>query len=336
MKTKSNLLQSFLLATLILLLPQMGAAQNYIVNYYGLNLAARDLVYYPAQKQFIINTVTDGQLGYINSEGRYKLFLKDSLLAGSTAVKIRGNFLYALSGNVLSKSNTDSINQNRPKLVKVNLLDKSIASVYELDNLYKGAHFLTDLAIDPAGVIYISDALSPVIYKIDTNGVGSVLLENDQLRSPNGQVNAIAYHRNGYLLVAVNRDILKINLSNLNSVSAVYMDEFRFSDINSLHFTPEHLLVVSEKGSTGKVHILNSSDSWVTGNVLRTDDWTYKTPVNIEFVDNRIYVLDSNSDKIVPSDFSVRVIDLHKLPTPTKKRNAKITTGHVTVTRKDF
>jgi WD40 repeat protein len=199
--------------------------------------------------------------------------------------------------------------------------------------VFKGPHFVADLTIDPEGIVYIVDALSPVIYKVDQSGRGSILIESDLLRSETGQVKAIAYHKHEYLLVAVDRDILKVDLK----TGAVYMVsvETEFDSINSLHFTKEYLLVVSEGGRNGKVHILNTSNSWLAGKVLRTDTWQYKNPMNIEFVDNRIYILDSQADKVASSDFSVRIIDLNKLPT-SKRRKARILAGDVTILKKDF
>lgn len=304
-------------------------AQNYIVNYYGFNLAAQDLVYYPAQKQFLINSIRDGQLGYVNSEAQYREVLKDSLLIGATAMKIRGNTLYAIT-NRLGVSNQSS---SLPRLVKLNLITGKVESVYNLGTLFRGPHFVTDLTIDPEGVVYIVDALSPLIYKIDKSGKGSIFLESDLLKSETGQVKAIAYHKHDYLLVAVDREVLKIDIK----TGAVYQVDIDtdFDSINSLHFTKEYLLVVSEGGQHGKVHILNTSNSWVAGRVLRTDAWEYKNPINIEFVNNRIYVLDSEAEKLASSDFSVRIIDLNKLPTSRRKK-ARILAGDVTILRKDF
>ena len=306
-------------------------AQNYIVNYYGFNVGAQDLVYHAAQKQFMINSKTDGQLGYINSEAQYSPLLKESLLIGSTAIKIRGNTLYALTNP--SNSANSKAGENQPRLVKLNLTTQKVESVYELGQLFKGPHFVADLTIDPEGVVYIVDALSPVIYKVDQSGRGSILVESDLLRSETGQVKAIAYHKHEYLLVAVDKDILKVDLK----TGTIFMVnvETEFESINSLHFTKEYLLVVSEGGKTGKVHILNTSNSWLAGKVLRTDTWEYKNPVNIEFVDNRIYVLDSEANQVPSSDFSVRIIDLNKLPT-SKKRKARILAGDVTILKKDF
>lgn len=111
---------------LILLLAALASgqarAQNYIVNYYGFNVGAQDLVYHAAQKQFMINSITDGQLGYINSEAQYRPLLKEELLIGATAMKIRGNTLYA----VTNRLNAANENGNQPRLIKLNLTTKKV------------------------------------------------------------------------------------------------------------------------------------------------------------------------------------------------------------------
>ncbi|MEJ7694817.1 hypothetical protein [Daejeonella sp.] len=316
---------------LIALSYREARAQNYIVNYLGLNLDARDLVYYPAGKLFMINSINDGQLGYVNSDGQYRFLLKDSILIGTAAMKIQGNTLYAII-NPVRKPNAIK-GGSKPQLVKLNLSTNKIESVYELGDLFKGLHYVTDLTVDPDGVVYIADALAPVIYKVDKKGRGSVLVENELLSGITDQIKSIAYHKHEYLLVSVGRNILKVDLK----TKAIYMVSIEkdFDDINSIHFTKEYLLVVSEGNADGRVHILNTSNSWLSGQVLRTDIWKYKRPVNIEFVDNRIYVLDSEADKIAQPDFSIRVIDLNKLPA-NKKRKARIIAGDVTILKKDF
>ncbi|HEX8376303.1 MAG TPA: hypothetical protein VF602_00695 [Pedobacter sp.] len=325
----------FITLSIIMMLSSIGAqAQNYLVTYSGLNLDARDLAYYPAKKQFIISSAQDGQLGFIDSEGGYSLLLKDSLLIGATGLKINGDFLYVLTGNSVISSQANTHTDNQTKLVKVNLLDKTIIYVQEIDKLYKGPHFISDLAIDGEGAVYIVDAQSPVIYKIQSDGTGSVLLEDSRLNTEAFQTKTISYHKNGYLLVAVNSTLLKIDLSNTNSISEVYIEE-GLGAIASLHFTPEHLLILSEVGESGKIHILNSTNSWASGNVLRTDTSTYLNPVNTDFVKNKIYVLDSHKDKVSSSDFSVRVIDLQKYPSK-NKRKGRVIVGEVTVSKKGF
>lgn len=327
MKNFTTLLVSCLMA----LATGQVKAQNYIVNYFGFNLDPRALVYYPDEKQFIVNSMNDGQLGYVNSEGQYKFLLENKLLVGSTAMKVRGKILYALVNP--EKGPDMESGASRPQLIKLNLSTQKVESVIELGSLFKGLHYVTDLTINPGGVIYVVDALSPVIYKVDKNGKATVLIENNLLFSKTDQVKSIAYHKHEYLLVSMGREILKVDLK----TKAVYIVsvETDFDEIKSLHFTKEFLLVVSEGTSDGRVHILNTSNSWLSGRVLRTDAWQYKNPVNIEFVDNRIYILDSAADLTESPDFSVRVIDLNKLPT-NKKRKARIIAGDVTILRKDF
>lgn len=350
MKTTSNTLQQFisfttlkssarpfslaLIVSVMLLMALQVKAQSYIINYSGLNLDAQALAYYPAQKRFIVSSMKDGQLGYIDSDGQYTLFLKDSLLIGATGLKVKDNFLYVLAGNSNTPSNIDLTSGKHIKLIKLNLLDKTIVSTYKLDKLHPGPHYISDLVIDNKGTVYITDVLNPVIYKVNTDGSTSILLTNKLLDSKSNQNKAITYHKNDYLLVAVNSDIFKIDLTNNNSISKVFVEE-GFDSINSMHFTPNHLLILSEGGDSRKVHILNSSNSWVAATILRTDTWNYNSPVNLDFVKNKIFVLDANTDKVSSADFSLRVIDLKKYPRK-KGKKGRAVAGDISATKKGF
>ncbi|MEJ6980288.1 hypothetical protein WG906_07495 [Pedobacter sp. P351] len=323
-----------LILALTLFTEKQVKAQNYTINYFDVNLDAQALAYYPPQKCFVVSSMKEGQLGYIDSEGRYKLFLKDDKLIGATGLKVRDNFLYVLTGNSTLTSKGDPAFGKDIKLIKINLLDKTIVSTYELDKLYSGPHYITDLVIDNEGIVYITDAFCPVIYKVSPNGVTSILLTDKRLNSQNNQNKPLTYHKNGYLLVAVNSDILKIDLTNNNSISRVFVEE-GFDDINSIHFTTNYLLALSEGGDSRKVHILNSSNSWASANILRTDIWNYNSPVNLDFFKNKIFVLDANIEKVSDADFSVRVIDLKKYPKK-KGKKGRVVAGDISVARKGF
>lgn len=301
-----------------------GSAQTHVINYSALNIGARDFLYYPQKKQFIINSADNGDLGYLTSNGEYTVFLKDSLSSSSSKMLLDGNFLYVLAGASESDGLSNTSKNEHGVLLKVDLLNNTIVARREIDKLQIGADVDHDLAIDSEGAIYIIDALSPVIHKIKSDGSPTVLM-TDKLLASKTRSKSIAYHKNGYLLVAVDQDLYKIDLTKNNSISTVLMED-GFDVITSINFTPNHLLVLSEGGSSNQVHILNSSNSWASGKVLKSDNWKYNRPGEVEFVSNKIYVLDSQvqTSGKSPVGFLIRVIDLQKrdLDRPRKFRVA--------------
>ena len=325
MKVLLNLLIALMLAT--------GAfAQSMVVNYFDNDIYPQSIVYYPATKQFIVGSMKRGQIGSVNDKGEYKVLLKDSLLIATSGLKISGNTLYALTGDLgFSANSSEQSKFNVARLVTIDLLSNKITSVLNLDTLVKGRHFVTDLAIDDKKNIYITDSYSPVIYKVNPAGKASVWVNSEQFDGDGRNLNGIVYHKHGFLLVASKTgQLYKINVRDSSQISEVEI-EGDFKGVNGLQFTPNHLLVMSQAQGYNQVHILSSNNSWKTARVLRTDNYQYIYPNKAETVGNKIYIVDSNLDELNKSSgqsnsFSVRVIDLqkHRLTKKRKKDSVKV------------
>ena len=315
-----------------LLLCTATRAQSLVVNYFDNDTYPQSIVYYPATKQFIVGSMKKGQIGSVNEKGEYKVLLKDSALIATSGLKISGNTLYALTGDLgYSANSSEQSKYNVARLVTIDLLSNKITSVLNLDTLVKGRHFVNDLAIDNNGNIYITDSFSPVIYKVSPAGKASVWVNSEQFDGDDRNLNGIVYHKNGFLLVASKTgQLFKIDVKDSSQITEVEI-EGDFKGVNGLQFTPGHLLVMSQAQGYNQVHILNSNNSWRTARVLRTDNYKYIYPNKAETVGNKIYIVDSNLDELNKSSgqsngFSVRVIDLqkHRIKKKRKKENVEV------------
>jgi hypothetical protein len=126
-------------------------------------------------------------------------------------------------------------------------------------------HFANDIAVDSQGNAYITDSLSPIIYKVDAQGVASVFLENSQLSGGTGfGLNGIVFHPDGYLLVAKTNDgtLFKVPVANPASFTAVTSSQSLVGADGMLLLDPTTLLVVA--GSQNTVFRMTSSDAWAT------------------------------------------------------------------------
>ncbi|MFJ4189072.1 hypothetical protein [Kitasatospora sp. NPDC089509] len=65
-----------------------------------------------------------------------------------------------------------------------------------------GSHLANDIALAPDGTAYVTDSFAPVVYRVDPDGTGSVLLRDDRLTAAPGSygLNGIAY-REGRLVL---------------------------------------------------------------------------------------------------------------------------------------
>jgi sugar lactone lactonase YvrE len=325
----------FLYILMVVLFSADARSQSLVINYFNTDAYPQSIVYYPARNQFIVGSMKRGQIGSINEKGEYTVLLNDSSLVSSSGLKIRGNDLYVLSGDLgYSANSTEKSKYHMARLVKIDLKTNKISSVINLDTLFKGPHFVNDLAIDDTGNIYITDSYSPVIYKVQPNGKAFVWVNHDEFKSDGRNLNGIVYHKNGYLLVALSQSgkLYKIDASDSSKITEVEI-EGDFKGVNGLQFTPNHLLVMSQAQGHNQVHILNSNNSWKTAKVLRTDNYKYIYPNKAETVGNKIYIMDSNVEDLnkssgLTNSFAVRVIDLQKRLVK-KNRKGKVTVGPV-------
>lgn len=318
-----------------LFLSASAQAQSFVINYFETDIYPQSIAYYPAKKQFIVGSMKKGQIGSVNEKGEYTLLLKDSALVATSGLKIRGNDLYVLSGDLgYSAYSSEKGKYNVARLIKVDLLSNKITSIINLDTLFKGPHFVNDLTIDDAGNIYVTDSYSPVIYKIQPSGKASVWVNSDHFNSEGKNLNGIVYHTNGYLLVgSKSGQLFKIDVKDSSKISEVEI-EGDFKGVNGLQFTSNHLLIMSQAQGYNQVHILNSNNSWKTARVLRTDNYKYIYPSRAETVGNRIYIIDSNLDELSSSSkssntFSVRVIDLQKRILKKNRKAKEVVVGPI-------
>jgi len=115
------------------------------------------------------------------------------------------------------------------------------------------------------GNIYITDSLSPIIYKVDTNGTPTVFLENAQLSGGTGfGLNGIVYHPDGYLLVAKSNDgtLFKVPLANPTGFTPVASTQSLVGADGLLLLNSTTLLVVAGNQST--VFRMATTDDWAT------------------------------------------------------------------------
>ena len=310
-------------------------AQSLVINYFDNDIYPQSIVYYPAKKQFIVGSMKRGQIGSVNEKGEYTVLLKDSSLIATSGLKINGNKLYALTGDLgYSANSSEKSKYNVARLVTIDLISNKITAVLNLDTLFHGRHFVSDLAIDTAGNIYITDTFSPVIYKVRPDGRSSVWVNSEQFNSEGRNLNGIVFHKNGFLLVATKSgQLYKIDTKDSSNISEVEI-EGDFKGVNGLQFTPNHLLVMSQAQGYNQVHILNSNNSWKTARVLRTDNYKYIYPNRAETVGNKIYIVDSNLDDLnktagQSNSFSVRVIDLQKRMMKKNRKTEEVVVGPI-------
>jgi sugar lactone lactonase YvrE len=233
-------------------------------------LSPEGIQYDEANKRFIVSSRTQGRIGTVRDDSTYTALADDPHLVSTIGLNLdasRQRLLAAVSDiGVNTTRSTATTLRKLAALASFNPSTGALISYVDLGGLRPALpHFANDIAVDAQGNAYITDSLSPIIYKVDAQGVATVFLENSQLSGGTGfGLNGIVFHQDGYLLVAKTNDgtLFKVPIANPTSFTPVTSSQGLVGADGLLLLDPTTLLVVA--GSQSTVFRMTSSDAWAT------------------------------------------------------------------------
>ena len=233
-------------------------------------LSPEGIQYDEANKRFIVSSRTQGRIGTVRDDSTYTQLADDPRLVSTIGLNLdasRQRLLAAVSD--IGVNTTRSTATTLRKLAALAIFNPSsgaLLSYVDLGALRPTqAHFANDIAVDAQGNTYITDSLSPIIYKVDAQGVATVFLENSQLSGGSAfGLNGIVYHPDGYLLTAKTSDgtLYKVPLANPANFTSVTSSQSLVGADGLLLLDNNTLLVVA--GSQSIVFRMASTDNWAT------------------------------------------------------------------------
>jgi len=233
-------------------------------------LSPEGIQYDAANQRFIVSSRTQGRLGTVRDDSTYAQLADDPHLVSTIGLNLdagRQRLLAAVSDiGVNTTRSTPTTLRKLAALAIFNPSSGALLSYVDLGALRPALpHFANDIAVDAQGNAYITDSLSPIIYKVDAAGVATVFLENSQLSGgSNFGLNGIVYHPDGYLLTAKTNDgtLYKIPLASPSSFTTVASSQSLVGADGLLLLDNNTLLVVA--GSQSTVFRMASTDAWAT------------------------------------------------------------------------
>jgi sugar lactone lactonase YvrE len=283
------------------------------VNITRANLYPEGTQYDDTNGRFLVSSQTTGSIGRVADDGTYAQFADDAQLISTIGLKLdqadgRNRLLVAVSDPGYNLTRTSTATQR--KLAAVAIFDATSGAKTGYVNLGSlrpnaAAHFANDIAVDAAGNAYVTDSFAPIIYKIDTQGVATVFLENAALAAPAGTfgLNGIVYHPGGYLIVAKSDEgaLIKVPLTNPTDFTKVTATGLTLTGDDGLQLTDDNTLLVA-CNAQGQVYRLSSTDNF--GSVSRTGSFATGAvyPTTLAWrAGARSYVLYSHLDALQKS-----------------------------------
>lgn len=304
MKTSLYIFYVTLLTALVFSVLSYGQTSNERIKISKKGLYPEGVTYDPSTQLFYVGSVTEATIGSIDKNSQYKVIYSDSTLKSTYGMKVdsKRNLLWVCVGDAnYSKHSTSASFKKLARIIALDLSSHKIVKSIDLSKLYNGPHFINDLCLDDKGNIYITDSFSPVIYKIDTKDKATLFLQSDLFKGEDVGLNGIAYHKDGFLIVAMGStgSLFKVTLKNAGRIHKINIDRF-FSGADGLLITKDNSLIVIQNKGTNAAFELTSTTQWLTAKVKQATsaEAHYQQPSTVTSADNKIYVLNSKLDEL--------------------------------------
>ncbi len=325
--TKShNRIWFLALIALIALLPAIILAQGCsseaksgdmmgdVITIERMALFPEGIEYDAGQDRFLVSSLGEGTIFEVSGDGEPTPFIEDPDVASSVGIQIdaeRNRLLVVSSNTFLFMDPTLPFNA---ELAAYDLETGERLFFTDLAALSEDApNVANDVAVDADGNAYITDSLSPVIYKVDVDGEASIFWE-DELFDGEGapRLNGITYHEDGYLLAPVDGGLYKIPVDDPAAMTEVILDApIPAADGIILH--PDGRLIAVQ-GQLATVTALESNDEWATAStvgIAQTDPMGTATTAAIR--DDEVYVVYSHIASILQGAEPPAVFEIVRL-----------------------
>jgi len=255
------------------------------------------------QNRFFVGSVTHGTIGTVSADGTYEPFITDETLVSTVGILVDDarNTLWAANSDPGAGDRTTTATQG--KLAGVAKYDATTGkrlAYFDLGALSEGSHFANDIALDKHGNGYVTDSFAPIIYKIDTSGKATIFAQNPLFKDSDGfNLNGIAYHEGGYLLVGKynSGDLFKVSISDPADVQKVTLPEpIKGADGFNM-FSGKQLFVAVNFGVDKTIELV-STDDWKTAKIAREVKSSASMPTAPTRVGDDIWVLNSRLDTL--------------------------------------
>ena len=259
------------------ILVNLNETDNSAISIVRDNLFPESVEYNSNTEQFLLSSLTEGTIFISNEDGSVSPFIEDERLVSTIGLAIDEENNRLLVANSDVGSSTGSSPETTNQLAALGIFNLSTGEPIDYVNLSslrpEQSHFANDIDIDDEGNAYITDSLSPIIYKVDTQGNPSILLEDEQFTGEGFNLNGIIAHPDEFLLVADSNDglIYKIPLDNPEQFTQVEIDR-ALINADGLFLADEDELIVITNQSNGEssnsVFNLQSHDNWESAEIV--------------------------------------------------------------------
>jgi len=252
---------------------------------------------------FLVSSVRHGTIGTVSPNGDYAAFIADEKLVSTVGLLVddKRNALWVANSDPGAGDRTSAATQGKlAGVAKYDATTGTRIAYYDLGSLSEGAHFANDIALDADGNAYVTDSFAPIVYRVDTSGKAAIFAQAPRFKDADGfNLNGIAYHKDGYLLVGKYNtgELFRISVADPTRIETVQLPEaLKGADGFSL-VDDQHLVVTQSLGIDRTVELV-SMDGWKSASIARAVKSLASMPSAATQAGKDIWVLNSRLDTL--------------------------------------
>ncbi|WP_138922580.1 hypothetical protein [Hylemonella gracilis] len=271
------------------------------------------------QKTFFVGSLRKGTIGKVSLAGEYKPFAADKLMFGSGGIKYdaKRNWVWAALCDIgVSTQSSPSTQGKTAAIIAFDATTGRKKRYIDLAPLTEGGRCANDLAFDPKGNIYVTDSFAPVVYVIDRHFKPRVLVRSEKFQGDNFNLNGIAYHPDGFLLVGKHStgEFFRIALKPQVEVHSISLSA-NLPGADGIDLIGKDSLVVAQNGGVDRAVQLTSADGWKTAQVQELGKSTVSFPTAVTSNGKDVYMLNNRVDTLIdPAAQKVSEYVLQRVP----------------------
>lgn len=292
-----------LLATTVAALVSAPALADNAITFHAETSYPESVTWSAEQQRFFVSSVRKGTIGTVTLDGEYNAVIDDEHLVSSVGLLIDDsrNTLWVANSDPGAGERTIAANQGKlAGVAQFNATTGELVAYHDLGKLSDGYHFANDITLDAAGNAYVTDSFAPIIYRISTSGQASIFAQSPLFMDAEGfNLNGIAYHPDGYLLVGKYNSgtLFKVSLANPTEITEVEIAESLMGVDGFNLVDAGHLVAVLNLGADKTVE-LTSTDGWNSASISREKASTLSMPTAATRVGDRVWVLNARLDTL--------------------------------------
>jgi quercetin dioxygenase-like cupin family protein len=260
----------------------------------------------PQSNQFLLSSLREGVVVEVGLDGKVKKLVTDPRLTSILGIvaDARLGRLLVTNSDLGAGLRHSARGPKKEAGVGVYELASGRALQYvDLAGLLPEAeHLINGIALDSQGNAYLTDSLSPVIYKLEPGGKASIFLQSDEFRGAGINLNGLVVHPNGFLLVVKKSSgaLYRVPLADPQRFARVQVPTSFVAGDGLQLIANEQLVLIANKtpaAAPQAAFVLESSDDWASAKVIETRVLGDVYPTSCAVRDGKLYALSSHLDE---------------------------------------